>query len=123
MDYREIQCFTDDPAGVRTLAKVLLTTPGLTDRQIDFLSDMADFRGRITTRQGETLLGIRDDMQEVSTFAGFNVADLIRKCWIARLDLNEADEEFVDKLKGRSTIRYKHGRRLLRCARRLQLIQ
>jgi len=123
MDYREIQCFTDDPARVRTLAKVLLTTPGLTDRQIDFLSDMADFRGRITTRQGETLLGIRDDMQEVSTFAGFNVADLIRKCWIARLDLNEADEEFVDKLKGRSTIRYKHGRRLLRCARRLQLIQ
>jgi hypothetical protein len=62
MDYREIQRLAGDPAGVRRIAKVLLTVPGLTDRQIDFLSDMAEIKVRITTRQGETLIGIRDDL-------------------------------------------------------------
>jgi hypothetical protein len=122
MDYREIQRFADDPVRVRNLAKLLLTVPGLSDGQTDFLSDMAAFKGRISTRQGEFLLGIRDDMQEVASFAGFHVAALIRKCWLGRLDLNEADEEFIDGLKGRTRIRYKYGGRLLRCAKQLELI-
>lgn len=122
MDYREIQRLAGDPAGVRKIAKVLLTVPGLTDGQTDFLSDMAELKGRISTRQGEYLLGIRDDMMEVSTFAGFSVDALVRKCWLARLDLDEADEEFIDGLKGRTTIRRKLGGRLLRCARQLGII-
>ena len=56
MDYREIQRLARDPAGVRKIAKVLLTVPGLSDRQIDFLSDMAEIKGGITTRQGEFLV-------------------------------------------------------------------
>jgi hypothetical protein len=96
MDYREIQRLAGDPASVRKIAKVLLTVPGLSDRQIDFLSDMAEIKGGITTRQGEFLIGIRDDMQEVATYRDFNVAGLIRKCWIARMDLSEDDEQFID---------------------------
>jgi hypothetical protein len=74
MDYREIQRLARDPASVRKIANVLLTVPGLSDRQIDFLSDMAEIKGGITTRQGEFLVGIRDDMQEVATYRDFNVA-------------------------------------------------
>jgi hypothetical protein len=84
MDYREIQRLARDPASVRKIARVLLTVPGLS-RQIDFLSDMAEIKGGITTRQGEFLVGIRDDMQEVANYRDFNVAGLIRKCWIARM--------------------------------------
>jgi hypothetical protein len=122
MDYREIQRLGGDPAGVRKIAKVLLTVPGLSDRQIDFLSDMADLKGQITTRQGEFLIGIRDDMTEVATYKDFNVASLICQCWEGRLDLDEADEEFIDKHRGRTTIKRRDGSRLLRCARQLGLI-
>ena len=48
MDYREIQRLARDPASVRKIAKVLLTVPGLSDRQLDFLSDMAEIKGGIT---------------------------------------------------------------------------
>jgi hypothetical protein len=122
MDYREIQRLAGDPASVRKIAKVLLTAPGLSDRQIDFLSDMAEIKGGITTRQGEFLIGIRDDMQEIATYRDFNVAGLIRKCWIARMDLSEDDEQFIEKLKGRTTIKRQDGSRLLRCAKQLELI-
>jgi hypothetical protein len=123
MDYREIQRLAGDPAGVRRIAKVLLTVPGLTDRQIDFLSDMAEIKVRITTRQGETLIGIRDDLTEVTTYRDFNVSSLICQCWDARLDLSEADEEFIEKMRGRTTIKRRDAPRLLRCARKLELIE
>ena len=122
MDYREIQRLARDPASVRKIAKVLLTVPGLSDRQIDFLSDMAEIKGGITTRQGEFLIGIRDDMRDVATYRGFNIAGLIRKCCIARMDLSEDDEQFIEKLEGRTTIKHQHGSRLLRCAQQLELI-
>ena len=107
---------------MRKIANVLLTVPGLSDRQIDFLSDMAEIKGGITTRQGEFLVGIRDDMQEVANYRDFNVAGLIRKCWIARMDLSEDDEQFIEKLEGRTTIKRRDGSRLLRCAKQLELI-
>jgi hypothetical protein len=123
MDYREIVRLAGDPAGVRKIAKTLLASAELTDPQIDFLSDMAEFKGRISTRQGEYLLGIRDDMQEVSTVGyDFSVRILLRRCWEARDELDEADQEFIAKHHGRTTIRYKYCGRLLRCARQLGLI-
>jgi hypothetical protein len=126
LDWREVKALADDDVRVRNLAKVLLATPGLTEKQHDFLSDMAKFEGQISSRQGETLLSMRDELREVSIYGGFSVATLIRKCWLARLDLAEDDEQFIDKLidklDGRSTIRRKHAGRLLRIARQLELI-
>ncbi|MGH6824358.1 hypothetical protein [Methyloceanibacter sp.] len=122
MDWREVKALADDDVRVRNMAKILLATPGLTEKQHDFLSDMARFKGSISTRQGETLLGIRDDLQEMSTIYGFDVGSLTRKCWLGRADLSEEDEEWIEKLRGRTTIRWKNRGRLLRIARQLELI-
>ena len=122
MDWREVKALADDDVRVRNLAKVLLETPGLTEKQHDFLSDMAKFKGSISPRQGETLLGIRDDFQQVSTIYGFDVGSLIRRCWLGRADLEDEDEEWIEKLAGKTKIRWKNCGRLLRCARRLELI-
>jgi len=77
-----------------------------------------------TTRQAEKLLEIRDGVELVrTTREGFSVEILIEKCHLARLDLIEADEEWLAELIGKTAIRRSRIGRLLRCARELYLIE
>ena len=126
--YLEMQKLARNPAAVVTLASFLLKLPdvGWTEWEADFLENMAarDTAQTITTRQREKLIELRDDAKNYTKFDGLSVANLVRDCWIARLDLSEDDEAFVDALKSSSTTSLKKRplMRLLRCARELDLV-
>ena len=126
--WREIERVRKDANGARALAQRLLKIyPGeLTDWEADFLRSMTTYTElfAFTTRQAEKLLEIRDDAEPVTACRGFSVATLIRQCYAARLDLTEADEQWIAELhrQGGSSIRRKHLGRLMGCARELKII-
>jgi hypothetical protein len=123
--WKEIEEFKRDPARARALAKSLLVTTGWTAWEEPFLEDMQARHERLSTRQAEKLLEIRDDAQWVSSIKGFSVRTLLQTCWEARFDLdNDDDIEFLERLKANSstTAKYRDASRLLRCARKLQMI-
>ena len=126
--YFEMQKLAQNPAAVVTLASFLLKLPdvGWTEWEADFLESMAarDTAQAITTRQREKLIQLRDDAKNFSKFDGLSVANLVRDCWIARLDLSEDDEAFIDNLKTKATTSLKKRplMRLLKCARELGLV-
>lgn len=126
--WREIDRVRKDTNGARELAKRLLKIyPGeLTDWEKDFLESITNYTElfEFTTRQSEKLLEIRDDAEPATQYRGFSVAVLLKQCCEARLDLSEADAQWVVELCERSTasIRRKHIGRLIRCARELNII-
>jgi hypothetical protein len=80
----------------------------------------------ITTRQCEKLLELRDDAEWYSSVHGFTVQSLIKKCWLARDDLDsENDRKFVEHLKetSGSCVKRRQLRKLLACARQLGEIE
>ena len=79
----------------------------------------------LTTRQAEKLLQIRDDAAFMTEFLGFSVRLLLKGCWEGRLDLSEADEEWIGRMRERrqDAIERRYIGRLLRCARELNLIE
>ena len=83
-----------------------------------------DHAQAISTRQREKLVELKEDATSYSKFDGLSVASLVRDCWIARLDLSDVDEAFIDDLKDKRTVSLKKRplMRLLRCARQLDLI-
>jgi len=117
-----------NPAAVTSLATFLLALPdaGWTEWEADFLASMAhrDHAQAISTRQREKLVELKEDATSYSKFDGLSVASLVRDCWIARLDLSDVDEAFIDDLKDKRTVSLKKRplMRLLRCARQLDLI-
>ena len=117
-----------DTNGARALAKRLLKIhPGeFTDWETDFLESVTSYTElfAFTARQSEKLLEIRDGAEPVTQYRGFCVAILLEQCFEARLDLSEADSQWVVGLCGRSTasIKRKHIGRLIRCARELDII-
>jgi hypothetical protein len=127
--WREIERVRKDPQAVRTMAKSLLKLPRIdfTDWEIDFLESMARYYGadELTARQGEKLVQIRDDAEVISEFRGFSVRLLLKGCWEARLDLSEADEEWIGEMRERCghAIARRYVGRLMRCARELNLIE
>jgi hypothetical protein len=125
--WREINEIGKDPVRVRNLAKLLLAVhrAELTEWELDFLQGVLE-RGEqdedLTTRQAEKLVEIRDSLKHYSSIDGFNVRRLIENCWMARLDLGESDEDFINRVRGRGSLRRSDAQRLLRCARQLHLI-
>jgi hypothetical protein len=126
--WREIDRVRKDANGARDLAKRLLKIyPGeLTEWETDFLQSITTYTElfEFTTRQAEKLLEIRDDTQLVTAWRGFSVASVIRQCYEARLDLSEADEQWIVELRqqGGGAMRRKHLGRLMACARALNII-
>lgn len=127
--WREIDRVRKDANGARVLAKRLLKIyPGeFTDWELDFLESIGSYTElfEFTTRQSEKLLQIRDDIEPATEHRGFSIALLLKQCWEARLDLEEADEQWIVGLHERSStsIRRKHLGRLMRCARELNIIE
>ena len=124
--YLEMHKLAQNPAAVTTLATFLLNLPdaGWNEWEANFLADMTQRQAALSTRQGEKLIELRDDAKNFTKFDGFSVAKLVRDCWIARLDLEEDDEAFIDSLKQQTvtTLKKRPLMRLLRCARELDLI-
>ncbi len=125
--WREIDRLRKDPTGFRTLAKALLAFEDLTEWEVGFLESIVRLIGveEFSTRQGEKLLQIRDDAQDVVAFDGFSIETLIRRCYDARLDLSEDDEAWITATRERhaKTIKRKNAGKLMRMARQLGLIE
>lgn len=123
--WKEIERIKRDPAGARALAKSLLAAAQLTSWEEPFLEGIEVHQQKLSMRQAEKLIEIRDQNLWVSTIRGFSVRLLLKECWQARYDLNNEDDiAFVETLKARgsSTARYREACRLLDCARELHVI-
>jgi len=104
------------------LVEISTETIGLTQKQRKekkFSKDHAeaalalrDFR--LTTRQAEKLFEIRDSVVLHRDISGVSIRNLINRCYEARLDLSEANEEWIVKLwkSGVSELRTGDGCRL-----------
>ena len=75
-------------------------------RQAEALLALRDFR--LTSRQAETLFEIRDTATLHRDIKGVSVTNLIARCYEARLDLHEDDEEFIMGLWKRGSDRTPH---------------
>jgi hypothetical protein len=127
--WSEIERFRKDAAAARDLAAWLFSLKerdALTDWEAGFLESLREktYLDELSTRQAEVLLEIRDAVELVSKHRGFNVGSLIRGCYLARLDLEEEDEDWIIKIHERSplSIRRKELGRLWKCARQLHLL-
>jgi hypothetical protein len=89
------------------------------DRLAEARLALRDFR--LTTRQAETLLDIRDATIFHRDIGGITVRNLINRCYEARLDLDEGDEEWIVKLwrSGVAELRRNDLARLKRCSKQL----
>ena len=126
--WKEIDRIRKDAPGARALAgRLMKIQPGeFTEWELTFLQSISDYTDldEFTTRQVEKLLQIRDDAERVTEHRKFNIATLIEKCHEGRLDLSEADEEWIVGLYERSagSIQRRNIGRLFRCARELGII-
>jgi hypothetical protein len=106
-------------------AAVLALTPKerkqfkFSDRQAEALLALRDFR--LTLRQAEKLFQIRDAAVLYRDINGISVRNLIKRCYEARLDLGEDDEEFIERLwqSGASELRVGDLVQLKRCSKQL----
>jgi hypothetical protein len=80
---------------------------------------LRDFR--LTTLQAEKLFEIRDTTELHRDIGGISVRTLINRCYEARLDLDEDDELFMERLwkRGVSELRRNDLSRLKRCSKQL----
>jgi hypothetical protein len=118
----------DDPDAVKRLAVFLLTLDdaGWTEWERLFLESLSDRRSTepLSQRQREILVDLRDSVQSFTQVRGFSVAMLIRACWEHRLDLEDDDLDFVERLKadGPKTLKRRAAYRILACAHRLDVV-
>ena len=129
-DWKEINRISKDPQAVRSLARVLLKLPYVTwaEERERFLKDMAREREPITTRQAEYLLDLRDETELYSSVGGFSVASLSEDCWRNRdpdrySGLSDDNREFIERIRGKTTLPRPQVRRLLAYCRELGLIE
>lgn len=128
MNDREIDRLKRNPRAFRDLALFLLCIPDAawTDWEHDFLESVSvrAFDDGPSTRQCEVLLDLRDGVTAYSQIEGFSVRAVIAGTWQARYDLGEEDERFIDALyaSGASVIRRRALKRLLGCARQVDVI-
>ena len=89
------------------------------EHQAEALLALRDFR--LTSRQAEKLFEIRDATVLHSTVGGISIRNLISRCYEARLDLGESDEEFIERLwkSGTCELRSNDLARLKRCSKQL----
>ena len=94
----------------------------------EFLGNMRKFAGEaLTTRQCETLVEIRDGAERITKVGGFSIASLFKSCFEARYDLGtDEDIDFLERMAKAcygTAMRRRDTRRLLRCARELEIIE
>ena len=129
-DWREINRMSKDPQAVRSLAQKLLKLPYVTwsEGREKSLKDMALEREPITTRQTEYLLDLRDETELHSVAGKFSVAALIEDCWRNRdpdryRGLSDDNREFIERIRGKTSLARPQLRRLFACCRELGLIE
>ena len=124
--YKEQLVLGRDPVRVRAVARRLLASAeDWTEWERDFLEGLVAEYGSdaLTTRQRQKLVELREGAEYVPTIDGFDVASLIDKCWLGRLDLDyEDDIAFIEQERGSTSIKRRHVQRLLRCCRKLGVI-
>ena len=124
--YKELLALGRDPVRVRAVARRLLASAeDWTEWERDFLEGLVAEYGidALTTRQRQKLVELREGAEYVPTIEGFDVASLIDKCWLGRLDLDyEDDIAFIEQERGSTSIKRRHVQRLLRCCRKLGVI-
>lgn len=127
--WREIERIRKDPRAFRALAASLLKNHrgDLTEWEIDFLeaNTARTHADEFSTRQAEALVGIRDGLVWIDkTRDGFVVATLIRQCHEARLDLAEADEDWIVEVRDRNpkALRRRDVGRLCGLCRQLNIL-
>lgn len=102
MNYRELSRIGGDPAAVRGTATLVKNLLGLriSSWQDNFLSNLQRFAGpdRLSTRQCETLVSLREQATRRKEVAGYTAFHLVRQLWELRFDLAQEDENFVVKL-------------------------
>src|SRR5260370_42613840 len=107
-----------DPVAVRSLAKRLLALPNhdWTEWEVDFLESMAKFTGPeiLTMRQREKLMELRDDAEYLTHYRGLSIKILNDRCFLGRDDLDERDADFIESLKGKTSIQIRKLPRSLR---------
>jgi hypothetical protein len=129
MDYREIARLQQSPVSVRSLARMLLSLEAAdyTGRDRAFLGDLARLEDgeRMTTAQGEYLIGLRDRGQRKRVVSRHRVHDFLRSIYLAREDLDEDQQEWVETLVSHGpdvAVNERQWRRLCALARQLGLI-
>lgn len=132
MNHREMKALADNADAVRALAQYLLKLPERdaqvvwTDWELDFLDSMARHAGPdpLSMRQVEVLAELRDAARSYDRLDGMAVPRLIAQVWQARLDLEEADEAFIDGLKrsGARSVKRRQAAKLIACARQLGIV-
>ena len=124
--YKELLALGRDPVRVRAVARRLLASAeDWTEWERDFLEGLVAEYGSdaLTTQQRQKLVELREGAEYVPTIEGFDVASLIDKCWLGRLDLDyEDDIAFIEQERGSTSIKRRHVQRLLRCCRKLGVI-
>jgi len=124
--YKELLALGRDPVRVRAVARRLLASAeDWTEWERDLLEGLVAEYGSdaLTTRQRQKLVELREGAEYVPTIEGFDVASLIDKCWLGRLDLDyEDDIAFIEQERGSTSIKRRHVQRLLRCCRKLGVI-
>lgn len=127
-DWREIERIRKTAGEFRRLCARLLKLhrTDLDPWELEFLeTNVARLQVKeFSTRQAESLLDIRDGVVVVESCEGFSVAALLRQCYEARIDLSEADEEWIVETRAKrpaTALRRSTGR-LLRLCRQLNIL-
>ena len=124
--YKEMLALDRDPVRVRAVARRLLASAEeWTEWERDLLEGLVAEYGNdaLTRRQREKLVKLRSGAEYVSKIEEIDVASLIDKCWLRRLDLDYEDGiAFIEQERGSSSIKRRHVERLLRCCRKLGVI-
>ena len=124
--YKELLALGRDPVRVRAVARRLLASAeDWTEWERDFLEGLVAEYGSdaLTTQQRQKLVELREGAEYVPTIEGFDVASLIDKCWLGRLDLDyEDDIAFIEQERESTSIKRRHVQQLLRCCRKLGVI-
>jgi hypothetical protein len=133
--YREMDAIGRDRPKFVLMAKQCLLFPDLAEREKRFLQDLIsgnEMMGgapvQLSTRQAEWLFGIRDEHElHTKLYGGFSVVSLIQRVYEARLDLSEADEDWIVKIWSRRPVVDRLRRRdiaiLRRCAIQIGAIE
>lgn len=89
------------------------------EQQAEARLALRDFR--LTSRQAEKLFEIRDAIELHRDIGGISVCNLIARCYAARLELDEGDEEFIERLWRTGVVELRRNEllRLKRCSKQL----